>query len=252
MACYLISREGVPGIHESFLKREIIEPDPIVRSIARMPHLERFVTVWGRLFSLPGALGPAFRSRTLECCKAPAERPINLTEIDAIEVGLPKEAVMLPHIACAAVETRDRRHRGQLLRSPGDGARQFVNLYIRDAGMLEEILYNEEQPTEARAAAMVLRAISRDDPVDWLLQGRASPKRLYGLGHGSWFVGGMCLALSRDIALGRREPLEIVNELFEISRLDYAVTMLTASIISEWREYARAPVKAADRPELWR
>ena len=45
------------------MEEKFAKAGDVLEKISRVSSLESFVTVWGKLFSLPGALGPALRAR---------------------------------------------------------------------------------------------------------------------------------------------------------------------------------------------
>jgi hypothetical protein len=229
-----------------------------VGAIGEMLDLEQFVPNWGFLFSIPGQAGGAFRSRALVCCGKPTGGMYLNEQVTPFEIRLPAEAPMLPHIVNAAIETEGVRteeiRRTALLATEwaSGNMREVIAAYVkRGHNDLQLIVADEKYTSRIRAAALICLASVQESAVDWFLAHRELVNQLYNRSDGTWYPAGICRLVTDGIASGRKEAFQLVSQTLDLSRTDFAARRRISGSIRAWREFARAPVKSAGRPELW-
>jgi hypothetical protein len=193
------------------------------------------------------------RSALLDC--ATQTLPADEARLDmrrrTMVLSLPQEAAFLPHVV-SSLSRNTGYTSEERSQSVTERFGRKVQASIPNAHVLSIIESSDHFSKRIRAAALVLWLAH---PTRDKTTALPSPERFveyYNPEDGPWLLSGVANALDDMIYKDAPWAMSVMSALVEAIRDDFATRISLDSEIQRWRQMARAPVQAANQPELWK
>jgi hypothetical protein len=193
--------------------------------------------VWGALIELLGDAAEDFRNFLIEHSAATPAAGYFMGSLYPMQLRLPHERRLLPHIAVLLIAARhDRIERHQSYES---FMSEHVKLFVSNIDDLVAVMDDQRCEQAVRAAAAFLfnfstGSFSEEDPHGWSL-----------FASKGWQLQAAALMRERRIQRGEEHATRAFAQLLDEARADCSARVEVEPYMVRWREFSQAPVQSS-------